>query len=291
MKKIVYALIAFGLMLSSCFTAFAKTDMATVFDSTEELKQVEDTILEYVNIVMVPEFNDTLTSEDLDYNNCVKIYRGRDLLIDDSMNEDNIIETIDKLDYDYKIFFEYENAYPLVIMSKVNKVKEDTAEELAELDKHIGEVDISGMSIGETKDLFQYYKEDVERFLSHSQDTYSKVHIISDLPGELRSAAMLSTENSEIRFKVLGGVIDNKEIDHNNPSDTLYTFEELKEIAANSEPVTPGYVGGLGTNTTQPSNNNAIIIASACAGAAIIIAAAAVTVICIKKKKAKAAAE
>ena len=83
MKKIVYALIAFGLMLSSCFTAFAKTDMATVFDSTEELKQVEDTILEYVNIVMVPEFNDTLTSEDLDYNNCVKIYRGRDLLIDD----------------------------------------------------------------------------------------------------------------------------------------------------------------------------------------------------------------
>ena len=48
-----------------------------------------------------------------------------------------LLETIDKLDYDYKIFFEYENAYPLVIMSKVNKVKEDTAEELAENGCHI----------------------------------------------------------------------------------------------------------------------------------------------------------
>ncbi|MDE6124433.1 MAG: hypothetical protein K2G22_04285, partial [Eubacterium sp.] len=252
-------------------------------------------ILEYINMVMVPEFNDTLTSEDLDYNNCVRIYRGRDLLIDDSINENNIIEAVAKLDYDYKIFFEYENAYPQVIMSKVNKVKEDTekkytAEELAEHDKHIGEVALCGISIGETKDMHQCYKDDIERFLKHSKDTYSKVHIIYDLPGDLGAAAMLITENSEIRFKVLGGVIDNKEIDHNNPSDTLYTFEELKTIVANSEPVTPGYIGGLGTNTTQPSNNNTIIIIAACAGAVIIIAAA-VTVTCLKKKKAKSDAE
>ncbi len=292
MKKTICALLTLCLMLSVGIPAYAKTDMSTVFDSADELKQVENKILDSVNFMLSTYYNDTLTGEDIDYNNCLRLYYGTDILTNNNINENNIIEAIDNADYEYEIFLTYNNLFPKLAFSKTKPISEEnkelyTEEELKELENQIGEWNLASMVILKEKDMYQRYKEDIERFLKSSNETYSKVHVICDFPGDIGAVAMLITEDSEIQFKVLDGIIDNKKIDYNNPEDTLYTLAKLKEITAQYVPPEPGLIGETEALAPQPANNT-IIIAAAAAGAVILVcAAAAVIILRARKKKAE----
>lgn len=278
-------------MLSVGIPAYAKTDMSTVFDSTDELKQVENKILDNVNFMLSTYYNDTLTSEDIDYNNCLRLYYGTDILTNDNINENNIIEAIDNADYEYEVFLTYNNLFPKLAFSKTKPISEEneelyTEEELKELESQVGEWNLASMVILKEKDMYQRYKEEVERFLNNSKETYSKVHVICDFPGDIGAVAMLITEDSEIQFKVLDGIIDNKKIDYNNPDNTLYTLTKLKEITAQYVPPERGLIGETEALAPQPSNNT-IIIAAVSVGAVLIIAAVTACVMIYKKKQQK----
>ena len=120
---------------------------------------------------------------------------------------------------------------------------------------------------------------------------YSNIYFAAYLSGNIHFAAILVDENSEIKFKILDGYINNSKIDFEYPDDSLYSFEEVKEMAVQNtvpevdDPLS-AEIFGMQTSGTN-SNNNKIIIAAVSVGAVLIIAAVTACVMIYKKKQQK----
>ncbi len=309
MKKIIYMLITFTLMLTISMSAFAATDLSTVFDSVDFVKQYEQEILNNINQIIYTDFSDEaapadpdfyntfpLTRENFDYDRIIKFYFDTDFLSEDSLDTTKVNNILNSSECFYKINMNLKNQivdctfikyYPFSV-----ELKGIDPETEREYEKLVGQWHVTGIGIGESTQSSEIYKNNIVEFLKNQQTNYKNVYFLSGLGKNFPFlTALFITEDSDIHFQILDGTVNNKTIDYKNPDDTLYTFEEIKEMAAQYVPPAPREYDGLGYAEQTDNSKTIVIIAAACAGAVIIIAAAAVTVICIKKKKAKASAE
>lgn len=295
MKKIIYTFVTFCLILASCFSALAKTDISNVFDSVDEIKSIENEILESINIDFPLFLDEMITSDDINYNNVLRTYNGTKILENSNVTEENIVQLVESSEYDYEIFLEIDNVYPRLTIVKGKELPEEkkhlfNEEEIKQIENEVGKWIVQSNGTHENKTLFQYHKENLVKFLENSDKTFSKLHVICSLSGNLPCVAMLVTENSEIEFLILAGTVNDKEINYNNPDNTLYSLDEIKQIAAQFVPVETDLLDGI-EPVSRPSNNKPIIIAAFSGGAVIVLAAVVAAVIIVKKKHKKAETE
>lgn len=295
MKKIIYTFVTFCLIFASCFSALAKTDISNVFDSVDEIKSIENEILESINIDFPLFLDEMITSDDINYNNVLRTYNGTKILENSNVTEENIVQLVESSEYDYEIFLEIDNVYPRLTIVKGKELPEEkkhlfNEEEIKQIENEVGKWIVQSNGTHENKTLFQYHKENLVKFLENSDKTFSKLHVICSLSGNLPCVAMLVTENSEIEFLILTGTVNDKEINYNNPDNTLYSLDEIKQIAAQFVPVETDLLDGI-EPVSRPSNNKPIIIAAFSGGAVIVLAAVVAAVIIVKKKHKKAETE
>lgn len=295
MKKIIYTFVTFCLIFASCFSALAKTDISNVFDSVDEIKSIENEILESINIDFPLFLDEMITSDDINYNNVLRTYNGTKILENSNVTEENIVQLVESSEYDYEIFLEIDNVYPRLTIVKGKELPEEkkhlfNEEEIKQIENEVGKWIVQSNGTHENKTLFQYHKENLVKFLENSDKTFSKLHVICSLSGNLPCVAMLVTENSEIEFLILTGTVNDKEINYSNPDNTLYSLDEIKQIAAQFVPVETDLLDGI-EPVSRPSNNKPIIIAAFSGGAVIVLAAVVAAVIIVKKKHKKAETE
>lgn len=302
MKKIICALIAFALMLAFSMPAFAATDLSAVFDSNDFLKQYEQEILYDINSIIYWEFNESapeddkiyntypLSKENFDYNRIIKFYFDTNLLSEDTLDVAKINNILNASKCFYEINMNLRNQIVACTFMKYYPLREElkgiNPETEQEYEKVVGKWHATGIGISEHTRSSEIYKNNIVEFLKNQQINYKKVYFLSALGENFPFlTALFITEDSDIRFQILDGTINNKTIDYEHPDDTLYTFEEIKEMAAQYVPPAPGEIYGLGTDVST-DNNKTILIIAASAGAAVMIAVA-VTIICLKKRKNK----
>ena len=294
MKKILCAFTTLFLAIAICIPAFAETDNNNIFDNTDFFRQYENEILEEVNYYFINEFNEEISANDLDYSNILKFYYPFELLQENNLNINTLNNIIEKSDYFYKLFAEKNEHYIEIGYQKYAKVTEELRntlddEMLKELEAVTGQWHSSSVSLSEGKSQYLIYKDDILNLMKSNNLKCSKVHFISSLSGNIQIASVLVTEDSEIFFKILKGTVNGETIDHNNPDNKLYTFEEIKEFAAQyvapevDNPLSAEVIG-MPTSGTNSNNSNTIIIAAASAGAVIVIAAITAAVFIYKKK-------
>lgn len=296
MKRILCALITLFLTSGICIPAFAETNSNNIFDNTDFFKKFENEILEEVNYYFINEFNEEISTNDLDYNNILKFYYPFGLLQENDLNIDKLNSIIEKSDYFYNLFAEKNDCYIEILYQKYAKITEELKstlddEMLKELEAVTGQWHSSIVSLGEGKSQYLIYKNEILNLIKSNNLKCTKVYFISSLSGNIQMSSVLVTEDSEIFFKILKGTVNGETIDYDNPDNNIYTFDEIKKIAAQyvaPEADDPFSVEAIGMQTSGTnSNNNKIIIAAASAGTVIIIAALITAVVIIKKQQKK----
>lgn len=290
MKKTICIFMSFLLVLCISISAFAQTDYSKLYEDAIDLKPVENEILEDLSNSIFYEENKHLTFDNLDNDGILKIYDGSEWLKRNSLNLEELNHLMQNSDWFYRLYFYFENLFIESTVTKGREITDEVRKKMAKEDLEVLESLVGKwhvQSYGYDAPKNENYKQNLENILKNSNNNYSKVYFTAYLSGNIHFAAILVDENSEIKFKIFEGVVNGEMITCDNSDDTLYTFEEIKEIAAQFVPSEPGYYSGADVSINHPSNNT-IIIGCASAGAVIILAAA-VFVLIYKKKHKKAA--
>ena len=298
MKKIILSLtLMIYIIFSSCICAYGY-DGNNIIDgpatAKEDLTPDFEIFFNQINKSMYGNTNSYLTNEDFNYYKSLKIIVDTNIFEEEKATSESIQEKFEKAtqnsDYVYYLPI-YRNGKTYVYtVGKGLPVSDDIREYITEDEiKYIESLEgrwiyTEGQIIEKEFD----YIEALNEMLEYNNIENAKVYVVGGAASGLTQLAVICCENGDVKFNIMAGLDENKEIttifDKNYK---LYSYEEMKARVDKTPTPKPGYYGGF----NQQSNNNTIKIAVACAGTVIIIAAAAVTVICIKKKKAKAAAD
>ncbi len=269
MKKLFSLLTAVFFILISSFTAFAQEYNSEIFDNASELKISEEKLIDELNRSLGYNFEIPLSADDFDYSQFIKIYDAEYALNKDGLNIDNAEKLINPLNYFYSAYIDYENKHIIATI-----VKDDTAA------KEGWRISSCGCQEQDSPNS----KQDIINVINNTGNKYSKIQFVAYPSGNINFVAMLISESGEVQFKILDGAID-EEFVNVHTDDKFYTFEEIKEIAAQFVVDEENPIGG--TASVNIFDNPAIIIGCALAGAVIILAAAAASVIVYKKKHKK----
>ncbi len=271
MKKLFSLLTAVFFILISSFTAFAQEYNSEIFDNASELKISEEKLIDELNRSLGYNFEIPLSADDFDYSQFIKIYNADYALNKDGLNIDNAQKLTNPLNYFYSADIDYENKHIIATI-----VKDDTAA------KEGWRISSCGCQEQDSPNS----KQDIINVINNTGNKYSKIQFVAYPSGNINFVAMLISESGEVQFKILDGAID-EEFVNVHTDDKFYTFEEIKEIAAQFVVDEENPIGG--TASVNIFHNPAIIIGCALAGAVLIIAAVTAAVILSKKKKQKAA--
>ena len=282
MKNKIIAILIAILVLLNCTPIYANT--INCYDTIEEIKTIDDYIMEYVNsYTEILEFQ-PINKDNLDYKKVVKLYSSTDILENNKLNNDSMTRFIENKKYAY--------IFPIVSGEKtieltINKGEELTEEKKAslpadvvkDLEDEIGKWTIT--SIGASTSTSNYIDE-TEKKLAENQIVNANVYFVNRISKSIGMTAIICPDNGE----------EAKLIIQND--DKLYTFDEIKAIAqqdAEELKNLPENSYGDGATPIQTSvvtaaptpDNNKIIIISAISGVAVL--AIAIAAICIVKKK------
>ncbi len=298
MKKIILSLtLMIYIICSSCICAYGY-DGNNIIDgpatAKEDLTPDFEIFFNQINKSMYGNTNSYLTNEDFNYYKSLKIIVDTNIFEEEKATSKSMQKIFEKAtqnsDYVYYLPI-YRNGKTYVYtVGKGLPVSDDIREYITEDEiKYIESLEgrwiyTEGQIIEKEFD----YIEALNEMLEYNNIENAKVYVVGGAASGLTQLAVICCENGDVKFNIMAGLDENKEITTIfNKNYKLYSYEEMKARVDKTPTPKPGYYGGF----NQQSNNNTIKIAVACAGAVIIIAAAAVTVICIKKKKAKASAE
>ncbi len=295
MKKFSIIFISIIFVFGSCIPASAENNYSYLYEDSSDIDSIKNKILGDLNNSVYSNQDEKLSFDNLDYDGIIKIYIGSDWLkkSDFSLNELNSF--MKNSEWFYRLYFYLNNNYIEAVVAKGAELtdesrKEYSNEEIAYLQENvIGKWHIQSYGYGDIGN--PNYKQNIENILKKSNMNYSNIYFAAYLSGNIHFAAILVDENSEIKFKILDGYINNSKIDFEYPDDSLYSFEEVKEMAVQNtvpevdDPLS-AEIFGMQTSGTN-SNNNKIIIAAVSVGAVLIIAAVTACVMIYKKKQQK----
>ena len=86
MKNKVIAILIASFILLNCTSVFANTFIGS--DNIEEIKTVEDYIVEYVNSYTEIEDFEPINNSDIDYNKIYRVYSSAEILDNDKLKND-----------------------------------------------------------------------------------------------------------------------------------------------------------------------------------------------------------
>lgn len=291
MKNKVIAIVIASLILLNCTPVFANTFFGS--DNIEEIKAIENYIVEYVNSYTEIEEFESINNSDIDYNKMYRVYSSAGILDNDKLNNEIMQNFVDNKEYDYTMPIYCNGKNVEMILDKIEELSDEENNNLPtdvlEFRKNnLGKWIVSSISFGAEE--YDYIGK-VNKMLQDNNINNANVYILSGITSIRLNTlvAVICPENNEdAKIFLQSSKLDN---------DKLYTFDEIKAIAGqDAEELKNLPENSYGDDTTpiQTSvdtaaptpDNNKIIIISAVSGVAVL--AIAIAAICIVKKKKKA---
>ncbi len=296
MKNKLIAILIASFILLNCTSVFANTFIGS--DNIEEIKTVEDYVVEYVNSYTEIEDFEPINNSDIDYNKIYRVYSSAEILDNDKLNNEIMQNFVDNKEYDYTMPIYCNGKNVEMILDKIEELSDEENNNLPtdvlefrknNLEKWI----VSSISFGTEE--YDYIGK-VNKMLQDNNINNANVYILSGITSirlNTLVAVICPENNEEAKIFLQSSKLDN---------DKLYTFDEIKEIAEqDAEEIKSFPEGTYGDDATPiqtsvdtsvpTTDNNKIIIISAVSGAAVLAAAIAAVCIIRKKKTAKVLGE
>lgn len=276
MKKVIVPFIVLILIIMNSFPVYADTNITTDTNIISELKENESLILESANKMLSSQIETAITSEDIDYDNAIKVYVDTNLLENDNLNAENLDENMADSEYIYylPIYLNGESIYCTVV--KGNEVLEETKELLEDEDVerllslqnkwYVAQVDIFSNDVN--------YKRDMEKFIKDNYLDVFNMYFVGGLSGNIPFSAVFSSENN-VKFKIIDISNTDDEIsegpgDITTDKDILYSYEDIKAMASDYN-LEPEQVGSGGLDMNHFNMNSIIIIVASLLIAVILL--------------------
>lgn len=288
MKNKVIAIVIASLILLNCTPVFANTFFGS--NNIEEIKAIENYIVEYVNSYTEIEEFESINNSDIDYNKMYRVYSSAGILDNDKLNNEIMQNFVDNKEYDYTMPIYCNGKNVEMILDKIEELSYEENNNLPtdvlEFRKNnLGKWIVSSISFGTEE---YDYIGTVNKMLQDNNINNANVYILSGITSIRLNTlvAVICPENNEdAKIFLQSSKLDN---------DKLYTFDEIKAIAEqDAEELKNLPENSYGDDATpiQTSvdaaaptpDNNKIIIVSAISGVAVL--AIAIAAICIVKKK------
>ncbi len=282
MKNKSIAILIAILVLLNCTPIYANTFIGS--DTIDEIKDIEDVIVEDINSYSESQEFTPIDSDDIDYSKIYRVYDSKGILDNEKLDNETMQKFIENKEYGYILdVFHNEKTIDMTIDSYKelsNEEKENLSPDIVEkIENKIGEWNISSIGFLQGE---QDYLEILEKKLAENQIVNANVYFVNRISKSIGMTAIVCPDNGE----------EAKLIIQND--DTLYTFDEIKAIAEqDAEELKNLPEGTYGDDATpiQTSvdaaaptpDNSKIIIVSAISGVAVL--AIAIAAICIVKKK------
>ena len=288
MKNKVIAILIASFILLKCTPVFANTFFGS--DNIEEIKAIENYIVEYVNSYTEIEEFESINNSDIDYNKMYRVYSSAGILDNDKLNNEIMQNFVDNKEYDYTMPIYCNGKNVEMILDKIEELSDEENNNLPtdvlEFRKNnLGKWIVSSISFGAEE--YDYIGK-VNKMLQDNNINNANVYILSGITSIRLNTlvAVICPENNEdAKIFLQSSKLDN---------DKLYTFDEIKAIAQqDAEELKNLPENSYGDDATpiQTSvdaaaptpDNNKIIIVSTISGVAVL--AIAIAAICIVKKK------
>lgn len=288
MKSKIIAILIAILVLLNCTPIYANTFIGS--DTIDEIKDIEDVIVEDVNSYTEIEEFESINNSDIDYNKMYRVYSSAGILDNDKLNNEIMQNFVDNKEYDYTMPIYCNGKNVEMILDKIEELSYEENNNLPtdvlEFRKNnLGKWIVSSISFGTEE---YDYIGTVNKMLQDNNINNANVYILSGITSIRLNTlvAVICPENNEdAKIFLQSSKLDN---------DKLYTFDEIKAIAEqDAEELKNLSEGTYGDDATpiQTSvdaaaptpDNNKIIIISAVSGVAVL--AIAIAAICIVKKK------
>ena len=288
MKSKIIAILIAILVLLNCTPIYANTFIGS--DTIDEIKDIEDVIVEYANSYTEIEEFESINNSDIDYNKMYRVYSSAGILDNDKLNNEIMQNFVDNKEYDYTMPIYCNGKNMEMILDKIEELSDEENNNLPtdvlEFRKNnLGKWIVSSISFGAEE--YDYIGK-VNKMLQDNNINNANVYILSGITSIRLNTlvAVICPENNEdAKIFLQSSKLDN---------DKLYTFDEIKAIAEQDaeelknlpensygDDATPIQTS---VDTAAPtSDNSKIIIISAVSGVAVL--AIAIAAICIVKKK------
>ncbi len=293
MKNKIIAILIAILILLNCTPVFANTFFGS--DNIEEIKAIENYIVEYANSYTEIEEFESINNSDIDYNKMYRVYSSAGILDNDKLNNEIMQNFVDNKEYDYTMPIYCNGKNVEMILDKIEELSDEENNNLPtdvlEFRKNnLGKWIVSSISFGAEE--YDYIGK-VNKMLQDNNINNANVYILSGITSIRLNTlvAVICPENNEdAKIFLQSSKLDN---------DKLYTFDEIKAIAQQDaeelknlpensygDDATPIQTS---VDTAAPTpDNSKIIIISAVSGVAVLTIAIAAVCIIKKKKNAKA---
>ncbi len=288
MKNKIIAIVIASLILLNCTPVFANTFFGS--NNIEEIKAIENYIVEYVNSYTEIEEFESINNSDIDYNKMYRVYSSAGILDNDKLNNEIMQNFVDNKEYDYTMPIYCNGKNVEMILDKIEELSDEENNNLPtdvlEFRKNnLGKWIVSSISFGTEE---YDYIGTVNKMLQDNNINNANVYILSGITSIRLNTlvAVICPENNEdAKIFLQSSKLDN---------DKLYTFDEIKAIAEQDaeelKNLPEGTYGDDATpiqtsvDTAAPTpDKNKIIIISAVSGVAVL--AIAIAAVCIVKKK------
>ncbi len=288
MKNKIIAILIAILILLNCTPVFANTFFGS--DNIEEIKAIENYIVEYVNSYTDIEEFESINNSDIDFNKMYRVYSSAGILDNDKLNNEIMQNFVDNKEYDYTMPIYCNGKNVEMILDKIEELSDEENNNLPtdvlEFRKNnLGKWIVSSISFGAEE--YNYIGK-VNKMLQDNNINNANVYILSGITSirlNTLVAVICPENNEEAKIFLQSSKLDN---------DKLYTFDEIKAIAQQDaeelknlpknsygDDATPIQTS---VDTAAPTtDNNKIIIISAISSVAVL--AIAIAAICIVKKK------
>lgn len=271
MKSKVIAFLAIGVILITSTPIYASTNVNSNIivdaDSIEDIKVLEEEFVDEINSTLLSD--DThISSNDIDYNKMITLYTDIELYKNGKPDNAKMQEAIKDSKYVYYLPIDYNEKTILVCLQK---------------DENTGKWHIASMGL---QSDFIDYKGEVEKVLKENNIKNTHVYFVNELTDNITMGALICSDDSDnVWFKILKQFESKTKGDGGSTldKDSLYSYENIKEIADSEIEAYRDGFDGAWSNTSILTDNNKIIIISAVAGVTVL--AIAVVAICIAKKK------
>lgn len=296
MKRMIIAIIAMMcLLITNCIPVYANTIYGP--NLTDEISEEDKNLIFQKTYEFINNRNEIqITENDIDYNKALKIYTNIDILNETGLNNEKLQEYTESAVCCYYVPIHFENESIDVILNKGTELtardRANTAfsdEDIEYFENMVGRWYVVGEEVWEQR--FDYI-DHIEGLLEENNITDANVYVLGGISGNLATVAAVCQGDEDAGFLILNGW-DTEEhlISYENPSNRIYSHEELKALAEIGGEIQPDQYGAAGLSMPYEENGNNIRNIFIAAGAATAAFAAAVIIACAVKKKRKTAYE
>lgn len=294
MKNKVIAIIIACLIMLNCIPAYASTNYIAGTDAVNEIKEIEEAIIDEINYTLSSEDVRQFSIEDIDYNKIVTLYKTDQMFLNDYINDEKMQDYVSDNDYSFIIPLYDNDKTVLVSLIKVKPITDEErvslpAEMLESIESTVGQWIVGSVAV---KEGVIDYRADLEKALVENDINNCNVYFTNCCVFVELIAVICDTDSDRTMIKILKqhdgiGEMKSELLD----IDVLHSYDEMKAFvestiveSSDSEEMKYMGMGVSNSSQTEEPTNNTVLVISIISGVAIV-AIAVITVLAIRKKK------